>query len=184
MTNPRIATLEDVRDVESLNYYAGQIAAGRSPFDVLAAIDEAGRDNARTPMQWDATAHAGFTAGTPWMPVNPNHAWLNAAAEYDDPASVFNLYRRLIELRKRCPTVVDGDFTMLLSDHPHLYAFTRRLGDHELVVVANLGDAVQEWPTEIAVGHAELVLGNYLDSGTGDEVAGRLQPWEARVLGR
>ena len=101
------------------------------------------RDNARTPMQWDDTEHAGFTDGEPWIAVNPNHTEVNAAAAVADPDSVFHHYRRLIELRKSEPAVAHGDFTMLLADDPVVYAFTRRLGDTELLVVANFsGDPV------------------------------------------
>ena len=86
------------------------------------------RDNARTPMQWDAAPHAGFTTGTPWIAVNPNHTEINAEAARADPDSVFHHYRRLIELRHAEPVVAHGDFTMLLPDDERVYAFTRRLG--------------------------------------------------------
>ena len=181
MTNPRIETLEDVRDVESLNYYAAEIARGRSPFDVLRAIDEAGRDNARAPLQWDETEHAGFTTGTPWMPVDANHTWLNARAQYDDETSVFNVYRRLIALRKHCATVVDGDFAMVRGDDPHLYVFSRRLGGHQLLVVANFSATEQDWPAEVGEGDFELVLGN-VDGAARRGGTAPLRPWEARIL--
>jgi oligo-1,6-glucosidase len=183
MTNPRIETLEDVRDVESLNYYAAEIARGRSPLDVLRAIDEAGRDNARSPVQWDDTEHAGFTRGTPWLPVNANHTWLNAEAQYDDETSVFNVYRELIELRKTCPTVVEGDFELLLPDDPHLYAFRRHFCDHELLVVANFSATQQDWSTDVPAAGFELVLGN-VDGVALRGATSPLQPWEARILSR
>ncbi len=126
MTNAPFAGVEDVHDVESLNHYAVAVAAGQHPRDVLAGIRAMGRDNARTPMQWDGGPAAGFTTGVPWLAVNPNHTWLNAAAQYDEPTSVFNYYRTLIDLRHRDDVVVDGDFTMLLPDDPYVYAFTRR----------------------------------------------------------
>ncbi len=88
-------------------------------------------------MQWDAGAHAGFTTGTPWLAVNPNHRAINAEAARADPASVFHHYRRLIALRHTEPAVVEGDFTMLLPDDEQVYAFTRRLGDVELLVLGN-----------------------------------------------
>ncbi len=91
-------------------------------------------------MQWSAEPGAGFTAGTPWIGVNPNHDEVNAAAQVDDPGSVFAHYRRLIALRHTDPVVVHGDFRMLLPDDPAIYAFTRSLGDQQLLVVANLSD--------------------------------------------
>ena len=129
-------------------------------------------------MQWDASPNAGFTAGTPWIGVNPNHVEVNAEAAVADPDSVFHHYRRLIELRRTEPTVAHGDFTMLLEDDPVVYAFVRRLGDVELLTVANFsGDPVRpavpgydEWL------EAELLVGNVAGS-SGPELAA----WEARV---
>src|SRR3712207_4966705 len=108
---------------------------------VLAGLRAMSRDNARTPMQWDSSPHAGFTAGTPWLAVNPNHTDINAGAQRADPDSVLSHYRRLIELRHREPAVVHGDFTMLLPDDYRVYAFTRRLGAVELLVLGNFSSA-------------------------------------------
>jgi oligo-1,6-glucosidase len=133
------------------------------------------RDNARTPMQWDASEHAGFTTGTPWMPVNPNHAEINAQAARADPGSVFHHYRRLIRLRHSEPVVAHGDFTMLLADDRRVYAFTRRLDDVELLVLGNFSAT----PAEPAIDgweDAEVLIGD------GGGVA--LGPWEGRVLKR
>ena len=139
------------------------------------------RDNARTPMQWDASPGAGFTTGTPWIGVNPNHVEINAEAEVADPDSVFHHYRRLIELRRAEPAVAHGDFTMLLEDDPVVYAFTRRLDDVELLTVANFsGEPVRpDVPGLDGWLGAELLLGNVPD-GTGPELAA----WEARVYRR
>jgi oligo-1,6-glucosidase len=186
MTNTRVRSLDDVQDVESLNYYAASVASGRSPDDVLAAIDLAGRDNARTPMQWDSTEGAGFTDGTAWMAVNSNHLWLNAANQYDDPTSVFKTYRAVIDLRHRCSTVVDGSFELLMPDHPHVYAYTRRLDDHELLVLGNFSASDQALPFDASWSQRPLVIGNYCDppvSVVDDRVA-PLRPWEARVYQR
>ncbi|HVH24223.1 MAG TPA: alpha-glucosidase, partial [Pseudonocardia sp.] len=105
MTNTPFAGATDFRDIESINYFAAAGALGREPGEVLAALRAKGRDNARTPMQWDASPHAGFTTGTPWLPVNPDHREWNAAAQRDDPASVLAHYRKLIELRHENPVV-------------------------------------------------------------------------------
>jgi oligo-1,6-glucosidase len=172
MTNAPFEHIDDFRDIEALNHYAEAVAAGADPEDVLAGLRAMGRDNARTPMQWDASAHAGFTAGTPWLAVNPNHAEVNAAAAVADPDSVFHHYRRLIELRHTEPAVVDGDFTLLAPDDEHVYAFTRRLGDTELLVLGNFSGATVRAP---AAG-GELLLSNY-DDDPGEV----LRPWEARV---
>jgi oligo-1,6-glucosidase len=178
MTNAPFDRIGDFRDIEALNHHAEALAAGVPEEEVLAGLRAMGRDNARTPMQWDGSEHAGFTTGAPWIPVNPNHAEINAAAALADPGSVFHHYRRLIELRHSEPVVAHGDFTMLLPDDERVYAFTRRLGDTELLVLGNFSgdDAAVALPEA----DGELLLGNYPDAGE----PLRLRPWEARVLRR
>jgi oligo-1,6-glucosidase len=176
MTNMVFASVEDFHDIQSVNHYADAVARGEDPEEVLAVLRVKARDNARTPVQWDSSPHAGFTTGTPWAAVNPNHTEINAAAQVDDPGSVFSHYRRLIALRHDEPVVAQGDFTMLLPDHDHVYAFTRGLGDVELLVLGNFSG--EEQAVEGCTG--ELVLGNLPDAGD----PGVLRPWEARVLRR
>ena len=138
MANAPFAAIGDFRDIETLNYYAQ--AAARGDVDLatlLAAILKMGRDQARTPIQWDASANAGFTTGTPWIAVNPDYVTVNAAAQVGQPGSAFEHYRRLIELRHTDPVVTDGDFELLLPDHPAIWAFLRRGPDTELLVAAN-----------------------------------------------
>ncbi len=173
MTNAPFASIADFRDIESINHYARVGAAA------LPGLRAMGRDNARTPMQWDASPHAGFTTGEPWIPVNPNHTEVNAEAAVADPDSVFHHYRRLIELRHTEPAVVHGDFTMLLPEDESVYAFTRAYEGTELLVLGNFTgeDAVADFdPAWLG---AELVIANYpaTDSST-------LRPWEARVYRR
>jgi oligo-1,6-glucosidase len=176
MTNAPLERLEDFRDIESLNYYAQAVALGDPPEHVLASLRAMGRDNARTPMQWDASEHAGFTTGTPWLALNPNHSEINAATAAADPDSVFHHYRRLIELRHTEPVVAHGDFHMLLPNDERVYAFTRRLDDVELLVLGNFsGDTVTAEVDESWAG-AEVLIGE----GGGL----RLEPWEGRVLRR
>lgn len=142
-----------------------------------------GRDNARTPMLWDASPHAGFTTGTPWLPANPNHVEINAAAARADEDSVFHHYRRLIALRRSEPVVALGDFTMLLHDDEQVYAFTRRHGDVELLVAANLSSVPASGAAELLAGwsHAQALVPN-LPGGVASD--GILRPWEGVVLRR
>jgi oligo-1,6-glucosidase len=180
MTNAPFATVDDFRDIESRNHWAEAVAAGADPEAVLAAMRPMSRDNARTPMQWDAGEHAGFTTGTPWIPVNPNHTEINAQAAVADPDSVFHHYRKLIALRHDEPAVALGDFTMLLPDDPQVYAFTRRLEDVELLVVVNVsGDSAAPEISSDWAG-AELLLTNV----EADPRTFALAPWEARVYRR
>jgi len=183
MTNAPFRGIEDFRDIEALNHYAEAIAAGDDAEDVLRALRTMGRDNARTPMQWDASEHAGFTTGTPWLAVNPNHTEINAAAARADPDSVAHHYRRLIELRHTEPAVALGDFTMRMADDERVYAFTRRLGDVELFVLGNFSSADAAAPEAAGWAACELLVRNYDPPATAEE-HGTLRPWEARVYKR
>ncbi|WP_433271654.1 glycoside hydrolase family 13 protein [Actinosynnema sp. CS-041913] len=183
MTNAPFERVEDMRDVESLNYHRLAVEAGGDPEAILRGLRAMGRDNARTPVQWDAGPNAGFTTGEPWMRVNPNHSWLNAEAQYDDPRSVFNHYRRLIELRHTYPVVALGDFHMLLGDDPHIYAYRRGLGDTRLLVVANLSGEEQTAVVDDDWSAEDLVLSN-VDTARVDGGRVVLGPWEAHVFVR
>ncbi|UOY00729.1 alpha-amylase family glycosyl hydrolase [Blastococcus sp. PRF04-17] len=178
MANYPFASVDDFRDVESVNHFAAAMLAGEDASAVLTALRTMSRDNARTPVQWDGSPNAGFTTGTPWLPVNPDHGEWNAAAQREDPDSVFAHYRKLIALRHEEPVVALGDFTMLLPDHDDVYAFTRSLDGDTLLVVCNLSRT----PYPLAdllpdAANGRLVLGNL---GAGDPAV--LRPWEARVL--
>jgi oligo-1,6-glucosidase len=181
MTNYPWSGVAEFRDIESVNHYADAVARGADPELVLAGLREASRDNARTPMQWDASANAGFSTGTPWLPVNPNHTEINAAAQRKDPDSVLAHYKRLIALRHEEPAVALGDFTMLLPEDRQVYAFTRRLESTELLVLCNVSgsQAAVELPEPAPWASAELLLGTHGTPGTGT-----LRPWESRVLRR
>jgi oligo-1,6-glucosidase len=183
MTNAPFASIDDYRDVQSLNHYAEAVSTGADPETLLAKLRVSSRDNARTPMQWDDTKNAGFTTGTPWIAVNPNYKEINARAEIADEDSVFHHYRRLIELRHTEPAVVHGDFHMLLADHNQVYAFTRRYGSTELLVLANFsGESVTvEIPEAYRWKGAELVLANCPADTAEDIQCFALRPWEARV---
>jgi oligo-1,6-glucosidase len=179
MANFPFATVDDFRDVESVNHFGTAMVAGQDPATVLAAMRRMSRDNARTPVQWDDSPSAGFTTETPWLPVNPDHVEWNAAAQRKDPDSVLAHHRRLIALRHENPVVALGDFAMLLPEHEDVYAFTRTLDGTVLLVVCNLSPTpypLTDLLPQAAAGR--LVLGNLAD-----EDPDVLRPWEARVLG-
>jgi oligo-1,6-glucosidase len=178
MANHPFRTLDDFADVESLNHYVHAVSMGDDPAHVLAALARMSRDNARTPVQWDDSPSAGFTTGTPWLAVNPDHAGWNAQAQARDPHSVLAHYRRLIALRHDEPVVALGDFAMLLPEHDDVYAFTRSLEDDVLLVVCNLSRRPYRLADLLPEAvHSDLVLGNLPFPDT--EV---LAAWEARVL--
>jgi oligo-1,6-glucosidase len=133
MTNAHFTSFDIYRDIESVRHVAESGELGHLSDDrLLAGLPAFSRENGRTPMQWDNSPQAGFTTGEPWIAVNPNHRTINADAECADPASILSYYRRLIALRHDHPTVQLGDFTMLLPEHAHAYAFTRALEDTRL----------------------------------------------------
>ena len=184
MTTAPFAGPDDFRDIESVNYYRVEIAAGAEPESVLSALRLRSRDNARTPMQWDSSPGAGFTTGHPWIAINPNHGEINAATQLDDPDSVLAHYKAVIALRHAEPVVAHGDFTMLLPDDPAVYAFTRQFEATTLLVVANFSaeSVAAPVPEESEWGAAELVLGNYPAADPAPTLL--LRPWEARVYRR
>ena len=181
MTNAPWDTIEDFRDIEALGQYAQAVEKeGRTPDEVLDVLRARGRDNARTPMQWDSSPQAGFTTGTPWLRVNPSFKEINAAAAVADPDSVYHHYRKLIELRHTEPAVVHGDFTMLAPHDEQIYAYTRRLGATELLVAGNFGATPAALDDLAGWDDAELVLDN-----TGQAPSDRiLGPWQAVVYRR
>ena len=187
MTNAVFNGIGDFRDIESLNYYAAVLdgsSTGQPPVtDVLAALRKMSRDNARTPMQWNAGRHAGFSTAEPWIGVNPNHAEINAEAELADADSVFHHYRKLIELRHANPIVARGDFTMLLAEDPRVYAYTRGLDGQSWLVLGNFTAETVPVPLPDAPdwAAAELLLANYPSPATAELV---LRPWECRVYRR
>jgi oligo-1,6-glucosidase len=179
MTNTAFADISQYADVESLNHYAEAIANGAEPSTVLAALAARSRDHARTPMQWDGSPHAGFTTGTPWLAVNPNHRTINAEAQRADPDSVFHHVKALIRLRHEHPVVVDGTFELLLPDDEQIWAFTRTLDDTMLLVIANWSASPVEVPRHglADLGGSRVLLATHRESR-----ATTLQPWESRVL--
>jgi oligo-1,6-glucosidase len=183
MTNARFADLGSYRDIETLQFFEeATTLRGWSVAEAMSAIHRTSRDNARTPMQWTPGAQAGFTTGTPWIDVNPNHRTINAEAARSDPDSVFHFYRRLIALRRTHPVVVYGTYELIAEAHDQVYAFTRTLGDDRLLVTLNFSGEAATFsaPSEIDCRDATLLVANCEDDG--DSAAHQhLQPWEARV---
>ncbi len=176
MTNVRY-NIEDYRDVEIQNVYKERIAAGYDKEDVMNSIYAKGRDNARTPMQWDDTENAGFTTGIPWIKVNDNYKTINAKSQVDDPDSIFNCYRKLVSFRKEYPVLVDGSFKLLLAEDENIFAYERKNADETLLVVCNFyGNTVKMPLTEETEG-MELLISNYKET----EDSSVLRPYEARM---
>lgn len=183
MTNAYMENIADYRDIESLNAYKELTTKENIPAEtVMGYIKAVGRDNARTPMQWDASDNGGFTSGTPWLQVNKNYKTINADAQVNDPDSVFAYYKKLIALRHTNEVMVNGVYDVLIPDHPQIYAYTRTLGDKQLLVLCNDSDTNAAIPAEIQEKiHAakNILIQNYKDT---DEST--LRPYEAVVYAR
>ena len=176
MTNFPFESVEQCDDLEAHDAYRMLTQdCGCSPEEAMDALRAVCRDNARTPMQWDASEQAGFTTGQPWLPVNPNHVHINAASQVDDPDSVFSHYRRLIALRKQSELVRQGTFELLLPQSDELFVYERRLGVERMLVACNFcGHAVPfDVPADFA--HGERLAQNYDEAPVG----GILRPFEA-----
>lgn len=183
MTNAHFTEVGQYRDIESVNWAAEALERGVPEEMVVRSLAVKSRDNARTPVHWDASPQAGFTTGTPWLAVNPNHATINAEAARRDPHSVFHHYRRLIELRHGLDVVVHGDYRLLLPDDERVFAYVRAAGTARLLVVANLSDdeAVVDLGSDGALLDGDLLLTTHPDAERGSGPGVRLAPWESRV---
>ena len=181
MTNYPFEIPEDFRDIESINAYKEWCESGRvSHEEFWPCLQLISRDNARTPVQWDDTENAGFTAGTPWIPVNPNYKEINAAAELKDPGSVFHYYQKLIALRKQLPIIVYGKYTLLLPEDENLFVYTRELDKEKLLVVCNFTSEEQEFDLPKEFRGAECLIANMSNSYREEKMI--LKAYEAFVL--
>ncbi|MBV8899105.1 MAG: alpha-glucosidase [Verrucomicrobia bacterium] len=184
MTNVEFDSIADYRDIETINMYRAYVEEkGVDPKTVMAMVHAKSRDNARTPMQWNAGDHAGFTSGTPWIKVNPNYTAINVERALADPNSIFRYYQKLIQLRKDNPVIVYGKYHLLLDAHEEVYAFTRTLPDDRLLVILNFtrDTPVFALPTHVSFSGKELLISNYLVDPDEDIRLLTLRPFEARV---
>jgi oligo-1,6-glucosidase len=184
MTNVAFESIDDYRDVETLNLYRELVGEkGMDPQAVLNLLHAKSRDNARTPMQWDASPQAGFTSGTPWIKINPNYLQINVKQALADPDSIFYYYQKLIQLRKHNPIMVYGSYDLLLPDHEQIYAFTRTLEAERLLVILNFSKTspVFSLPEGISYSGKSLLISNYPVESAEEIRHLSLRPYEARV---
>ncbi len=177
MTNVKFADISHYRDIETLNMYKERVEAGYDPEDVMKSIYAKSRDNARTPMQWSSRENAGFTAGTPWIEINPNYSEINAEAQRQDPDSVFSWYRTLVHLRKEYPVFVDGAFELLMEEDEQVFAYVRENDGSRMLVCANFTGTPAACPLLDEWKDGEMLVHNYKD-----EVETELKPYEAVVV--
>ncbi|RZK98490.1 MAG: alpha-glucosidase, partial [Hymenobacter sp.] len=181
MTNIRFNTIADYRDVAARNGYELVKNQGGSLPDYLTTLKIYSRDNGRTPFQWNTTANAGFTTGTPWLKVNPNYLTINEEAQNKDSASVLNHFRKAVALRKQHPVLIYGQYQLLDAANPNIYAYTRTQGADKALVVLNFSAEQRDWalPTGLTLGGAPW-LNNYPTFTPAATLA--LRPWQAVVI--
>lgn len=177
MTNIKLE-LEEYRDIELLNMYKERRENGYSHEELMESIYAKGRDNARTPMQWNAEENAGFTTGTPWLTVNPNYTEINAEKARKDEDSTFHYFKKLIQLRKTLPLLTDGKYEPLLLEDPQIFAYTRSTEDDKMLVVCNFTDQSVDCSLLSDWAEDEMLITNYKEQ-TGSTV---LRPYEARMI--
>lgn len=183
MTNYPFETLQDYRDIESINAYHDLVGNGTlSSEEMLRYLRYKSRDNARTPIQWDDSEYAGFTTGTPWIAVNPNYKEINAKEQLSRPDSVFYYYKKLIELRHSMDLIVYGSYRLLLPEDKNLYVYERELNGEKLLVVCSFTEEEQklEIPAEYLEGKEEILISNYEIVNLEKEMT--LRPYEAFVI--
>ncbi len=181
MTNIHFDSIEQYRDIAAINGYKKALAAGEDMDLFMKTLNFMSRDNGRTPMQWDATEHAGFTTGTPWLPVNENHSFINVETEQKDPNSCLNYFRKMVQLRKNNPVLVYGDYELLLPDHESLYAYTRTLGEDKMLILLNFSTQTTalDLPENLTLN--DLLINNYPSVDRANNRL-NLQPYQAIIF--
>lgn len=177
MTNVRFDSIDEYRDIETLNMYDEKRSGGVPHDTIMRSIYVKGRDNARTPMQWNGDANGGFTTGTPWLGVNPNYKDINTLNK-DDGNSIFQFYRKLIRMRKEMEIITHGNFTLLHRDDDSVFAYTREYEDEKLTVYCNFSDREQQFDLP----DGELLIGNYNSLESNELLV--LRPYETAVFNK
>jgi len=181
MTNCPFNTLDNFRDLESINAFHELTEQGKkTEEEMMAAISYKGRDNARTPMQWDDSTYAGFSTAQPWIMVNPNYTKINAKDQVNREDSVFKYYQKLISLRHNSDLIVYGTYDLLLADDPDIYAYTRTLDDDKLIVYCNFSDNTREVELPEEFTNGKILISNYNDAAVNTKIT--LRSYEAIVI--
>ena len=181
MTNCPFNTLDNFRDLESINAFHELTEQGKmTEEDMMAAISYKGRDNARTPMQWDDSAYAGFSTANPWIMVNPNYTKINAKDQINREDSVFKYYQKLIKLRHESELIVYGTYDLILDDDKDIYAYIRTLGDEKLIVYCNFSENTREVELPEEFTNGKVLISNYIDAKVNHKIT--LRPYEAIVI--
>ena len=181
--NPKLQNIEDYQDIAAINGYKKAKSQGEDMETFMQNLRFGSRDHGRTPMQWDASEHAGFTSGNPWLPLNPNYIDVNTEAELADENSVFNHFKKMTALRKESEVLIYGDYALLLPEHPQVYAYTRSLGDEQFLVMLNFSKEKVSVTLEELGNFSELKINNYSNlNKKANEL--QLEPYQAVILAK
>ena len=178
MTNVKFEDINEYNDIESLNMYKDRLSKGYTHDEIMESIYAKGRDNARTPMQWDSTENAGFTTGNPWLAVNKNYKFINAEDCLQDKDSIFYHYKKLINIRKHNDTIIYGNYKLLLPEDKNVFAYSRELNGDKIVVVCNFYNKEINLNFKEDFNNVEILLSNYKDSSILMKDL-KLRPYEA-----
>ncbi|SER24777.1 alpha-glucosidase [Gracilibacillus ureilyticus] len=183
MTNVQFDSIDDYNDVAIKNKYKNEKEEGKSHEEIMQSIWKNGRDNSRTPMQWNGRQNAGFTTGTPWLKVNPNYSRINVASQLSDPDSIYHYYKKMIKLRKEEKALIYGTYDLILDNDDQIYAYTRTLNNKKILIMINLFEKKTEFrlPENLTTFTPKLAISNYEVDEKEDIKTVTLRPYEARV---
>ncbi|MDZ7877077.1 MAG: alpha-glucosidase [Saprospiraceae bacterium] len=181
MVNIKFKNIEEYKDVPALNEYQYQLKNGGDINKLLEEMRFSCRDNGRTPFQWNSNVNAGFTTGIPWLKVNENHKTINAEAQEKDPNSTLNYFRKIVDLRKKTPSLIYGKYTLLDTENPNVYTYKRELKGKKFYVLLNF--STKNSTTKVALGKAKIISSNYADLPQKNSVKNKvlLRPYEALI---
>lgn len=178
MTNIRFDSIEDYNDVEAKNQYAKLVEIGGDTQAFIEVKKQTSRENSRTPFQWNTSENAGFTSGKPWLKVNPNYVEINAEMQLNDPKSILNYFKKLVQIRKNEPTLTYGTFEIIDKPNPSVFAFMRTLNERKILVILNFSEKESIINLSLEVAKTKVMLSNY-NKTSFDKT---LQPFEALIL--
>jgi len=180
MTNVAFGSFDDYRDIETMNVYK-ETKQNKGNIDaLLKAVHTQGRDNARTPVQWDNHNHAGFSTVSPWIKLNPNYDQINVTNQENDPNSILNFYRKMVAIRKQFSTLVYGEYEVIQEEHPAVFCYWRYDQENTFCVLINLSDQVQSF--EITLNDFKILISNYEEAPKKVDNSWVLNPWQAVLI--
>jgi oligo-1,6-glucosidase len=180
MTNIGFDSISQYQDIAAINGYQKVMAAGGDVEEYLINLKFSSRDNGRTPMQWDSTLNAGFSSGTPWLPVNKNYKTINVAEEDADPQSCLNHFRKMVQLRKDNPVLIYGQYDLLIPEHEQIYAYTRELNGEKMLVMLNFSSEVASVEIPVSENLETLYINNYKSVNLKDRVLS-MEPYQGII---